>query len=256
MLVTIGWVTTLYWVIRRWSHQRQAWQWWQQQQACQQHRSAESIRDGLLQQTFGLTRYLEGLSQAACSETISGHPTEHSADRPESYSKLTDTWVARSRSLYQSLEALSNDLSPPFVEDSLSLALQLAIKDWNQSRPELTIRYHLPSEWIDNSPADNRRILPLVMTLLTVLIPKNSSGQQLEVTLNKKVTPHDSQTCQLTFKLTCNLQTQQQPSIQGVELMHLKEIFHSLVTGRLDISKAEGSLICRLSWPETHTLAP
>lgn len=243
MLTTIGWTTTLYWLTRRWLRQRIAWQWWQQQQSLQRHHTAESIRDGLLQQTFGFRHYLESTAAAQGNEPAEASQAAH--------------WLTRMQALYQSLESLSNELSPPFVEDSLPLALQFAIKNghWRRFttapsavedlRSASQTQLHLPESWPHNSPQQNQIVLSVTMELLAMTMPERNPDQTLEIALQTKDNLH-------TLILT--LETMNYHQIQAVtdsaELRHLKEIFHSLAGGRLETGQTGKALIGRLSWPK------
>jgi hypothetical protein len=210
--------------------ERQAWQWWQMQQTLQSHHTAESIRDGLLQQTFAFRRYLENnIESDPCAQP-----------KPEQ----TARWLERFQTFYQSLESLSNQLSPPFTADSLPLALQFVVTDWQKFHPNLTLQLTLPPDW-PHSPLKNQTILSVVRGLLTLLIPTNSTAQQLQLTLSPQDSLHT-----LTFQLK-GLHDLQNIAASS-EMQHLKEIFHSLSAGRLDITYEDSdegtSLTGRLCW--------
>ena len=100
MLITLGWATTLYHWRRKWLRQQQAWKWWHQQQAIQSHHTAESIRDGLLQQTFAFRRYLETIGEGKTTDSLA---------TPDQ----TTRWLERFQTFYHFLETLSDELSPP-----------------------------------------------------------------------------------------------------------------------------------------------
>ena len=234
MLITIGWATTLYALKQRWMRERRAWQWWQQQQTLQSHHSAESIRDGILQQTFAFRRYLE-------SDLATEPQTEQ-----------TVRWLDRFQTFYQSLEQLSNQLSPPFAADSLPLALQFLLKDWQKAYPHIALQFALPSEW-PYSAAHNQAILSVVTGLLTVVTSKSSfdrdrsdedsDRQTLQLSLSSEAARH-----QLTFQLSDDRPETLKAIAASPEIQHLKEIFHSLAAGRLDITYEGTSLIGHLYW--------
>lgn len=249
MLLTIGWATTLLAMKRRWLRQRQAWQWWQAQQILQSHHNAESIRDGLLQQTFAFRRYLE--TMGAPAETVETADTAAMPGRtipPEA--EQTQQWIERVHTFHQSLEGLSNELSAPFVADSLPLALQFTLKSWQQAHAPSAKECHpaqlsikVPPDWPPSSTAQNQLILSIAIELLTLLQPNNVPGNQLHITLS-----HEETLNTLIFQLS-NDAGQPLPNLSGLaEIQHLKEIFHSLAAGQLDISQKDLSLIARLRW--------
>jgi hypothetical protein len=231
VLITIGWATTLCALKQKWMRERQAWQWWQTQQTLQSHHTAESIRDGLLQQTFAFRRYLE--------DKTAEHKAESSA-QPQA--EQTARWLERFQTFHQSLESLSNQLSPPFTTDNLSLALQFVVKDWQKSYPALTLQLILPPDW-SHSSHQNQAILSIVTGLLTLLIPKGSTAHHLQLTLSSENSLHS-----LTLQIDGLSPDDTKTIFASPEVRHLKEIFHSLTAGRLDISNEGVLLTGRLCW--------
>ena len=253
VLITIGWATTLLVMKRKWLRQRQAWQWWQAQQIVQSHHKAESIRDGLLQQTFAFRRYLE---------TIEKTTDQQLANLDQLEADQTKRWLERFQTFHHTLESLSNELSSPFVDEGLPLALQFAIKNWQQTQsasaqaspPTSTLKLSLPSDWPQGSPQQNQIILSVAIALLTLLIPPGSPSQPLHISLSREETRH-------TLIIELNNDTNQTlPKISELaEIQHLKEIFHSLAAGQLDISQQERAITARLRWrdcpqhlPQSH----
>ncbi len=239
MLITLGWAATLYQSQRKWLRQRQAWQWWHRQQTLQAHHKAESIRDGLLQQTFAFRRYLESAPAAASPSAVPSAPEQ------------TTRWLERFQTFYQSLESLSDQLSPPFLADSLPLALQFAVKNWqheqtlsSQHRPPFSdVQFSFPPDWPQSPPHQNQIILSIVAGLLPLLIPPGHTARQLTITLSQTNTLNA-----LTLQLHNDPDKTTPNILELAEIQHLKEIFHSLIAGRLEISQTASSEIARLHW--------
>ena len=228
--MTIGWMVTLYRWQQKWQRQQQAWQWWHQQQSLQSHHTAESIRDGLLQQTFAFRRYLE---------------TVDHRDRPTT-PEQTAHWLNRFQTFYHTLETLSDELSPPFAADSLPLALQFTLKSW-QCEAKVTA----PHNWPQSSPDQNQTILSVVTALLTILshkhiMPTDQSLQRLLVTLS-----HTDEFNSLTLQISNDSNQSISKILELTEIQHLKEIFHSLIAGQLEIKQEENIIISCLQWPST-----
>ena len=270
MLITIGWATTMYWLTRRWLRQKLAWQWWHEQQALQLHHQAEAIRDGLLQQTFAFRRYLESAeeSTAVSSKENSqihrtGSTATNSAETPsvqlsstqtsstQTSSAQTSHWLAQFQLFYQSLESLSNQLSPPFVADSLPLALQFVLNDWaghqslaqGDSCSQAKLDLALPADWPLDAPAKNKVVLSIVTALLGLLTEYKGHPRELRLALRR-----EGALSLLTFNLDGIAPQTVQTIFKSPEIEHLKEIFHNLATGRLEISYAGESLTCQLCW--------
>ncbi len=227
MITMLGWTTTLYFIVRRWVRQRQAWQWWHDQQVLQLHDQAESIRDDLLQQTFAFRRYLEN--------TLTDQPDTMQAA----------SWLDRCHSFHQSLEQLSNELSPPFMADSLPLALQYRTKLWQHSHPDLTVNLDLPARWPDHSPTNNHSILFISTQLVEQMLLTKDSRQLLHLALESQADQY-----KLTLKLEGVNYAKTRQLIHMREVKHLKEIFHSLAAGHLAIKYEKPWLIGQLCWSD------
>jgi hypothetical protein len=213
------------WLSKRATRQRQqAWQWWHSQRQQQQHIQAENVRDGLLQEAFALRRYLEKGS----------HPQDESAPYLEQFNQF-----------YRSLESLSNELSPPFVEDSLPLALQFLLKNHRQIETSLELEPNIDWSW--DGTENNRTVLSVVGELLTLLVPE-AQMQELKIPLSIQLRRMGTMN---NLQLTRSMLNQQSKVLllNSTELQYLKEIFHSLMSGTLDINQDDVELTCQLSWP-------
>lgn len=199
--------------------QQQAWHWWHNQQQQQQHTQAEIVRDGLLQEAFALRRHLEK----------SDHSKSENAPYLEQFNQF-----------YRSLENLSNELSPPFVEDSLPLALQFLLKHHGQSETSLDLESD--TDWSSDGTDSNRTIISLVAELLPLLMQEAQAP--LKIRLRREGNLNN---LQLTRNIFDQQSTESLPN--STEIQYLKEIFHSLMSGTLDISQDDVGLNCQLSWP-------
>ncbi|MEM9485595.1 MAG: hypothetical protein AAGA83_18115 [Cyanobacteria bacterium P01_F01_bin.116] len=195
--------------------QQAAWQWWYRQQRQQQHYQAEIVRDGLLQDAFALRRYLEKTDQEV----------------PASY-------LEQFNHFYQTLEQLSNQLSPPFVEDSLPLALQFLIKQ--QISGDIPFEIDGSTDWFTESVESNQIVISIVDELLSLL--SIDAQSPLKVRLWRDGSVNYLQFVNSSYQ-------QDVPQVEDVpEVKYLKEIFHSLISGTLDIEQNDAKLKCRLSW--------
>ena len=195
--------------------QQQAWHWWYSQQQQQQQYQAEIVRDGLLQEAFALRRCLEG------SPTISA------------------PYLEQSIQFYRALENLSNQLSPPFIEDSLPLALQFLLKHHGQLETSLTLEPD--TDWASDKSESNQTVVAVVAELLPLLAQEAQPPLQVQLWRSGTVN-----TLQFTRHI---LHHQTALSVlNSAEVQHLKEIFYSLLSGTLDIKQTNAELMCQLSW--------
>jgi len=216
----------------RLTHQQeqQAWRWWHTQQQQKQQRQADIIRDSVLQQTFGFRRYLQQLATKPSCDT--------EAD-----------WLARFDQLYRQMEGLSNELLPPFVEDSLSLALQFLL---NQGAFPIPLAVSGDDRHL--TVTSNQTVLAIIVELRLVLqtyVPQwrarlsiQDGDQVLDFTAavdnvaNTAAASPSEPEATAAFSL-----------LQRQEIIYLQTIFHRLTSGKLEISSETDALGCQLIWP-------
>ena len=203
--------------------EQQAWCWWHAQQQQRQQQQAETIRDGVLQEAFGFRRYLEAVPST-------GSPPEAG-------------WLERFNQFYQQLEALSDELLPPFIEDSLPLALQ----SWLNRAPD-PIRLTVPSCDRDLPVAHNQTVLAVVAELLPIL---RSQAQPWQAQLTYL---DEGQLLRFTCEAAATQVASQLLCIP--EFKYLQAIFHRLTFGTLEIKPETNNLNCQLVWPIPVTPAP
>lgn len=227
MRTTFVGTTNLYFIVQRWLRQRQAWQWWHNQQTARLHEQAEAIRDDLLQQTFAFRRYLES--------SLAAHPDV----------EQTQQWLDSFQLFYTTLERLSNQLSPPFIADSLPLALQFMAQTWQHTYKGLTVELDVPRDWSQASTDNNQVILSVIAGMIELVVPVDGSEQQVHITLRRQDT-----LCTLTFQQINQLSIDPASVANTPEIKHLKEIFCSLTAGQLEVSTAASGLMGQLRWHE------
>ncbi|MEM9977734.1 MAG: hypothetical protein AAF808_08880 [Cyanobacteria bacterium P01_D01_bin.2] len=200
---------------QRVQQQQQAWHWWYSQQQQQQQYQAEIVRDGLLQEAFALRRCLENGSSN------------------------TPVPLEQFNQFYRALENLSNQLSPPFIEDSLPLALQFLLKHYGQLETALTLEPD--TDWSSDKSESNQTVVAVVAELLPLLA--QAAQPPLQVRLWRSGSLNN-----LRFTRHILHQQTARSLLNSVEVEHLKEIFHSLLSGTLDIKQTNAELMCQLSW--------
>ncbi|UBF25624.1 hypothetical protein K9N68_29330 [Kovacikia minuta CCNUW1] len=132
-------------------------------QLCQE---AEKIRDGLLQDSFVLRRNLEILLTTTADKSLEQQPE----------------WLVTIERLHRSLAGLSDRLSPPYIEDSLPLALKSMLESWQSQFQTSTIITHLPSQWRIESYESSQVILTSLHELLR--IAQSSPEQPTSITVS------------------------------------------------------------------------
>ncbi|MEO0541127.1 MAG: hypothetical protein AAFZ80_09720 [Cyanobacteria bacterium P01_A01_bin.105] len=226
--------------------QQQAWRWWQTRQQQQQQQRADAIRDGVMQQAFGFRRYLEQL----ITSTAQDHPSRGQSANDGASNGLSNpavapisNWLEQFNRFYQQLETLSNELLPPFVEDSLPLALQCLL---NSSHPPVPLTTTADRPLPPPAPENvgiYQTVLAVVAELLPVLQAHGPQSWQAQLSYQE-----DDDRYGLSFTTeetaTANLSSLRQVK----ELNYLQEVFRSLTSGTLEVSQDNRILTCRLVW--------
>lgn len=216
--------------MRRLLYQRQISQWFYTRQFDQLLTQSEIIREQLLQQTFALMRSQElGAMDASSAED---------AQHWQNCLALTQTFN-------QSLESLSNELWPPFVEESLPLALQHVVKQWADPK---TIQLELPSDWPQQQPDKQRMVLWCVRQCLLVL---QSSERPASLSLYLIEIKNRAKLWLSLDRLA--LDTMNDTSLQD-ELKQIQQIFQFLMPGRCQITYGETSVNFEFNWSLTQSL--
>jgi len=102
------------------THPEQLLRWWHQHQTQWLTDEADAIRNGLLQDLFAIRRQLE---------LVTGGES---------------AGLATVEQLYGALERLGDQLSSPYLKESLPLALQHALNAWP---PKVNLKVDLPTHW-------------------------------------------------------------------------------------------------------------
>jgi hypothetical protein len=244
MVMMPDWLVALYAWQKKVRRQQQAWRWWYKQKNLQSHDIAEAIREGPLQQAFALRRALEngswqvgGPDLKSTTALSSGHIS------PEQ----TAHWLETFQALYQTLASLSDQLSPPFIADSLPLALQYTLKHYTFRQLgnfELNFKV-VPAHWPLDPSHKNQAILSTVTSLLALLLPRSDLNQPVNLILNCK---NSLNILTIRLRPVDSLSDTSDEIAELPEVQHLKEIFHSLTAGHLAINQTATALIGRLYW--------
>lgn len=190
--------------------------WWHQHQTQWLASEADAVRNGLLQDLFAVRRQLELMA----GEDIHALATvEH---------------------LYAALENLGDRLSSPYVQESLPLALQHALKSWPL---ELALEVRLPNRWPDEP-----------MEYVTLVLSVVEHVRQTLVAL-----PTQPQTCTLELaegkeckQLTLQLSVQTLPSAleggRSADWAYHLSTFEAITGGQARCTHAGHTVLWQLTW--------
>lgn len=167
IIILIAYIMSLLWFVKFYQNAQQAWRWWSCRQSNHLFNEAEKIRAELLQETFYIRRNLEKL--ATNDRTI--------------YTEVNQDCLKKIDKFYNSLEQLSDRLSPINIEHSLPLAIQLLAELWQSKNHNLKIQMSLPKYWQPNSLEGNFVILKVLDELLEITCLENLNVRAIDIRL-------------------------------------------------------------------------
>ena len=192
--------------------------WWHQHQTEWLVHEADAIRNGLLQDLFAMRRKLEllDLDDNAC--------------------------LAHMERLYQTLEALGNRLSSPFIHDSLPLAIQHTLSPLQATTP---LRVTLPASWPAEPPELIRLLLSVLDYWLSHLGHMSPPPSLLEVNLAEAVA---GKQLILRVEFTDTLPLALLTHVEGNDWTYHLSTFEILSRGTVQHRRTANTLEWQLCW--------
>ncbi len=219
--------------------QKQALQWFYARQSHHLSAQADSVREQLFQKAFALRRSLElGVMST-----------------PEQAIGSLNQCLTLAEAFNLALERASDELSVPFLEDSLPLALQHLIKHRVDETisPEIgtEVTLELPSEWPWQQTDKHRLLLWCVSECLEIW--KTYWGQASSSALILTLT-HSNNVAKL--QITLNSQLSQalidlpgNDSSEIKELGYIQQTFKVLMPGHCKLTGNHSKLLGEFRWP-------
>lgn len=159
--VLIACIAILVWWFVSYSRAQRALRWWERRRGFQLYCETERIRNGLLQESLAMRRSIELLLGDSCEISV----------------ESVRDWLTGIEKFHHSLGQLSDRLSPPYVEESLPLAIQYLLELWQTYNPKLNIQMELPGDWPDEPPECSRVILIALDELLRITLSEVGTSQ-------------------------------------------------------------------------------
>jgi hypothetical protein len=209
---------------------RQAFQWWSRRQFHQQWLESDRIRNGVMQDLFAMHRGME-VSQIQGAATILQN---------------SKTWLDQAGQIQRSLEQLSHHLSPPFLEESLPLAIQAMVGDW-QEKTQYLVEINVPLDWKTNVHGQNQIVLSTLMEILHMisshsLSSPESSKHPIQICLTQS-----GSLAKLLIQVE-GAQSEGKAIARSKEWRYLRRCFHYLTGGQCACRYRENALTWCLRW--------
>lgn len=214
------------WLIASVLKMQRALHWWFKRQSDQLWYQSDQIRNGLMQEIFTIRRSLE-LSLA---------------DGDQAMVQDRQTWLQQIEHLHDSLEQLSDRLTPPYLEDSLPLAIQALAELWRADRPAVQIDSELPLDW----PVDSLELNRVILSTLGELFQSVVTGEStVSIKLQLQAKRHwGVLKVQVTYPDEATLTTQ----FKAQDADRLAEVFQLLTLGWCCRQRQDLTMIWQFHW--------
>jgi hypothetical protein len=229
---------------------QKAMQWWSEKLTTRLWCESEQIREELLQDMFAIRRSLE--LSLVNNRDIS--------------IAMSQDWLERFDQLHQSLGLLRNVLSPAYIEESLPLAIQSMLNQWDYSFSQregvaliadnlaheclrssspnrLTVATELPVDWLPEPLGRSRVILTTVSELLKIAVPEAESGIHLVIRLRQQKQLGELMIAANYFDTFPRLSRAHRQ-----ELRYLQQSFQCLTSGTCSYQKRKSTMTWYLRW--------
>lgn len=226
-MILVVCIMVILWLAASQLQMQRALQWWYSRQSIQLFHQSDRIHNELLQDLFVIRRSLEQW---------------HS----DGTQLRTADWLTTADKIHHSLEQLSDVLMPPYVADSLPLALQALVKGWQVEHPQQCLKTQFPDQWHEGTPEQNQIILQVLDGLLRIVAPPSIALLSAHLSL----TVHDNRK-ELTLQIVYPDATAVKAVMQTKELVYLRRAFQCLAPGRCSYHKHDLYVTWQLRWSTT-----
>ena len=200
--------------------------WWDQRRSRQLQQKAEEIREGLLQELFACRRSLE----------------LQLMDHPEISIQSLQSCLNHIEELHHSIEQLSYELSPPYIEESLPLAVQHLLEQWRMRHSVLSFETALPQSWQDD-PARNQIVLAILDELLHLTVVEHQPEAPIYISLQA-----DQTIGRLTVRITDSDSSALAAASREEHFHYLRRSFQLLAAGQCRMQTEGSTVAWYFSW--------
>lgn len=211
------------------SHQQtqEALIWWNTRQYMRMYQEAEAIQNGLLQESFVIRRNLE-LSLV--------NPGLYQHQQEQYYLTIIEKF-------HHSLKRLNGYLSPAYIDDSLPLAIQYILLEWELRIPGLKLQTELPTDWRNESLSTSRVILMALEELLQIILENVTNQLSILVSLKSR-----GNFSELTIQVNCLTIPKRTYISNRADLKYLRQAFNILTHGKCFFHKKENTETWYFLW--------
>ncbi len=203
LLLSLIWGGSSYWRMQR------SLRWWLTQAAVERADQADQIQNGLMQDLFAL--------RLSLSKSLDLSQPNQTQPNQAAIETLYNT-------LYTNLNQLSAALSPPYIRESLPLAIQAMLQQWQAVHPEAKLQLALPATW-DLEPIARSQVL---LTTLAALLKLSEAAAISALSLELS---QESGQAKLILRLVYRDSATRSAATHAKELRYLRDCFRCLMPG-------------------------
>lgn len=230
LAIVIGLLIFIWADIER-SKAKQAMWWWFERHLVALEQQSDQIHNGPMQDLFVVRRSME-LANANFQES---NRIEQGAIAGESLHSIEKAYAA--------LEQLSHSLCPAYISESLPLAIQSRVTQWDRSHPQVVFKLDMPNTWQQTSSYQDHLVVHVLEELIkiTFLLPCSIKTLQIEL--------HACSTCRnLNIQLSYAAAESLKAVLISKELDYLRHSFGLLSSGKCSYWTKGQDLFVRLQW--------
>ncbi len=213
LLLSLIWGGASYWRMQR------SLRWWLTQAAVERTDQADQIQNGLMQDLFALR-----LSLSKSLDLSQPNQTQPNQTQPNQTQPNQAAIETLYNTLYTNLNQLSAALSPPYIRESLPLAIQAMLQQWQAAHPEAKLQLALPATW-DLEPIARSQVL---LTTLAALLKLSEAAAISALSLELS---QESGQAKLILRLVYRDSATRSAATHAKELRYLRDCFRCLMPG-------------------------
>jgi len=155
-------------------------------------------------------------------------------------------WLTQLETIQHSLETLTHQLAPPYLDDSLPLAIQLVLKEWQAAHPAIQLEMDLLTDWAAEPLTQRRMVLATLTAWLHITDSHLRSDARLRICLSQQ-----AHTSEMLIQLTTLNRSDLTSSAAIPDLIKLQQAFQVLANGSCYCQKRDSTVTWFYRWRST-----
>ncbi|WP_416673916.1 hypothetical protein [Egbenema bharatensis] len=224
-MITVICMMLLLWSVVSYLELQRSMRWWFERRTAHLEAQSERLHNGVMQELFVLRRELEATLHQG--HLLPSHSNPASSIQLQAIEKI-----------HHQLEQISDELSPPYIADSLPLAVQAYGQEWQHNHPETVLELELPKIWEQQATPQDQILLMGLDELLQMVMPGSQTTLPCRVRLTTQDQPANNGAAptswgELSVEVTYPNAVLISSVLRTRELRYLRRVVRGLTHGRL-----------------------